>query len=136
MTALGLVLGGARHYWRAHLGVVIGTALGAMVLSGSLLVGDSVKATLKKQALARVGKAVVAMSGGDRFFRAALAPAVSPDTAAVVLVRGSVSRADGASRVNQAQVIGVDAQFWNLAQEKPSRSLPKVWRSTNALRRS
>ena len=77
MTPLTLVLGGARYYWRTHLGVLIGAALGAMVLTGSLLVGDSVKATLRGQALARVGKADVAMTGGDRFFRAGLAQAVS-----------------------------------------------------------
>ena len=35
-----------RYYWRTHLGVILGAALGALVLTGALLVGDSVKATL------------------------------------------------------------------------------------------
>ena len=115
MTALRLVFRSARFYWRTHLGVVIGAALGAMVLTGSLLVGDAVKATLREQALARVGQADVAMSGGDRFFRADLAQKVGSGAAAMVLVNGSVSRPDGTSRINQAQVLGVDAAFWALA---------------------
>jgi len=117
MNARTLVLASARHYWRTHLGVILGAALGAMVLTGALLVGDSVKATLREQALARVGQIEVAMTGGDRFFRAALAEEGTPRTAAVMLLRGSVARADGASRINQAQVVGVGADFWELAPE-------------------
>jgi len=115
MNSRTLVLRSARHYWRTHLGVALGAALGAMVLTGALLVGDSVKATLREQALARVGKAEVAMTGGDRFFRAALAEKGSSPTEAVMLLRGSVARADGASRINQAQVIGAGPDFWKLA---------------------
>ena len=120
MTALRLVLDSARFYWRTHLGVIIGAALGAMVLTGSLLVGDAVKATLKKQALARVGQADLAMSGGDRFFQSSLAQKVNLNAAAVVLVNGSISRADGTGRVNQAQVLGADDHFWTLAPGKTS----------------
>lgn len=115
MKPLTLILQSARHYWRTHLGVVLGAALGAMVLTGALLVGDSVKATLREQALARVGKAEVAMTGGDRFFRAQLAERSSPRTSPVMLLRGSIARADGAGRINQAQVVGVGSEFWELA---------------------
>src|SRR4051812_37849859 len=41
MKPLTLILRGARFYWRTHLGVVLGAALGALVLTGALLVGDS-----------------------------------------------------------------------------------------------
>jgi putative ABC transport system permease protein len=124
MNAFRLVLSSARFYWRTHLGVVIGAALGAMVLTGSLLVGDAVKATLREQALARVGKADAAMSGADRFFQSNLAQKVSDDAAAIVLVNGSVSRADGTGRVNQAQVAGVDDRFWKLAPGKAEPLAP------------
>ncbi len=117
MKPRALVLASARHYWRTHLGVILGAALGAMVLTGALLVGDSVKATLREQALARVGKVEVAMTGGDRFFRTALAVEGVPRTTAVMLLRGSVARADGAARINQAQVVGAGPDFWELAPE-------------------
>jgi ABC-type antimicrobial peptide transport system permease subunit len=106
------------------LGVIIGAALGAMVLTGSLLVGDAVKATLRKQALARVGQADLAMSGGDRFFQSSLPQKVDLNAAAVMLVNGSVSRADGTGRVNQAQVLGVDDNFWKLAPGKATPLAP------------
>lgn len=124
MTATSLVLSGARFYWRTHLGVVLGAALAAMVLTGSLLVGDSVKATLRRQAELRVGKADVALVGGDRFFRSQLAGDLGGESASALMLRGSVARADGGARVNQAQVLGVDARFWKMAPT-PGDDLPK-----------
>ena len=114
MNAALIALRGARFYWRTHLGVVLGSALGAMVLIGALLVGDSVKATLRHQALLRVGKADAALVSGDRFFRQQLADEIN-HSAPALLLRGSVSRADGSARINQAQVLGVDDVFWQLA---------------------
>lgn len=115
MNRWRIVLAGVRFYWRTHLGVALGAALGALVLSGALLVGDSVKATLRAQALARVGGAGEAMVAGERFFRDALAADVGHGTAPVLLLRGSVARGDGEARVNQAQVLGVDERFWALS---------------------
>lgn len=120
MTPRILIFRSARHYWRTHLGVIFGAALGALVLTGALLVGDSVKATLRAQALARVGNFERALWGGDRFFRAALAKEAS--AVPLIALRGSVARADGASRINQAQVLGADGAFWRFAP-KPTEPL-------------
>ncbi|HEX8297205.1 MAG TPA: FtsX-like permease family protein, partial [Chthoniobacteraceae bacterium] len=119
MNPRRLILQGARHYWRTHLGVVLGAALATMVLTGSLLVGDSVKKTLRKQAELRVGDIGAALVGGDRFFRSQLA-----GSAPALLLRGNIVRTDGKARVNQAQVLGVDARFWKLAPQ-PSEELPQ-----------
>ena len=119
MKALTLILRGARFYWRTHLGVVLGAALATMVLTGALLTGDAVQATLRRQALARVGNFDSAFWGGDRFFRAGLAEDII--TAPVIALRGSVTRVDGASRIKQAQVLGVDGAFWQFA---PTTSEP------------
>ncbi len=123
MTFWTVIRRGITHYCRTHTGVVLGAALASMVLTGSLLVGDSVKATLCIEAMNRVGKAGSAMLANDRFFRATADPGASPDLASasggapVLLLRGSVTRADAAARVNQAQVLGVDARFWKLAPQ-------------------
>ena len=77
MTASTILFRSLRHYWRTHLGVILGAALGAMVLTGALLVGDSVKETLRRQAFARVGKVDGALQGGEQFFRADLAREVA-----------------------------------------------------------
>src|SRR5215210_1012564 len=94
-----LILRSVRHYWRTHLGVILGSTLATMVLTGSLLVGDSVKATLRRQAELRIGRADVAMTASDRFFRAALADAAGAKTAPVLMLQATVARADGSARV-------------------------------------
>ena len=43
----------ARHYWRGHLGLLFGTFLAATILTGSMLVGDSVRASLERVAALR-----------------------------------------------------------------------------------
>jgi hypothetical protein len=121
VNALTFILRGAAHYWRTHVGVVLGTALASMVLVGSLLVGDSVRATLRQQALQRVGSAEAALTAGDRFFRAALADDTGQGAAPVLMVPGSAARTDGSARINQAQVLGVDARFWEFAPEPGMR---------------
>ena len=48
------------------------------------------------------------MTGGDRFFRAALAEQAGPDVAPVLLLRARSRVRMGSARVNQAQLLGVD----------------------------
>jgi len=112
-----IIVRSVAFYWRTHLGVLLGTALAAMVLVGSLLVGDSVKATLRRQGELRVGKIESVMTAGDRFFRSELAGEIGSDTAPVLLLRGSIGRADGSARINNAQVVGAEPRFWGLAPE-------------------
>ncbi len=121
-----LIRSSIRHNWRTHLGVVLGCALAALVLTGALMVGDSVKGTLRAQAEARVGKIGEALLCGERFVPwpadKAKRPAVvarmffpGENAAGVLLMQGSATRADGKARANKVQVIGVDEDFWKLA---------------------
>src|SRR4051812_18580899 len=98
MTTARLVIALFRHYWRSHLGLFFGVFLAAAVLSGSLLVGDSVRASLRRAAGERLGKVEAGMIGGDRWFTQALAQrtAASP----LIMLRGSVSESTGKSRAN------------------------------------
>src|SRR5262249_59624592 len=72
MNAATLVKRNLPHYWRTNLAVIFGVATAVAVLAGALLVGDSVRASLRDLALARLGHAdlVVTASG---FFRERLA---------------------------------------------------------------
>jgi hypothetical protein len=88
-----------------------------MVLVGSLLVGDSLRGTLRDQARSRTGSVLSALVGGERLFRTALAAEIAADVAPVLMLRGSASRADGSARLNQVQVLGVDPRFWALAPQ-------------------
>jgi ABC-type antimicrobial peptide transport system permease subunit len=98
---------------------VVGTA----ALTGALLVGDSMRGSLREQALVRLGRIDHALIA-DRFFReclpkdlldnARLQQRVSA-TSAVILLRGGVTHAESGRRVNRISVLGVDERFWNLA---------------------
>jgi putative ABC transport system permease protein len=60
------------HFWRLHLAVMLGAAVTATVLTGSLAVGDSMRASLRRLWLERLGDVDLAMVA-PRFFRAQLA---------------------------------------------------------------
>ncbi len=64
MTVSRYILQSLRHYWRGHLGLCFGAFLAAAVLSGSLLVGDSVRASLRRVAAARLGQVAAGLEGG------------------------------------------------------------------------
>ena len=68
MTFRTLIRRGLRFHWRAHLGVVLGAAVGSAALIGALVVGDSVRHSLKYQAARRLAGTIVALDSGDRFF--------------------------------------------------------------------
>lgn len=104
------VLQSARHYWRGHLGLLFGTFLAATILTGSLLVGDSVRASLRRVAELRLGKIDGGVVGGDRWFTEDLARKAR--AVPVILAVGSTSAANAGVRVNGAQVLGVTEQFW------------------------
>ena len=61
------------YHVRSHLGVIVGAAIGTAALTGALLVGDSVRGSLRDHALERLQGVSYALSSGDRFFREDLA---------------------------------------------------------------
>ena len=116
MNLRTLVARSLRFHWRSHLGVVLGAAVATTVLVGALVVGDSVRWSLRRMALGRLGKTEMAVVAPGRFFRAGLAEqlrlATSVRAVAVLQVRGMVARVDGAARVGDVQILGVDDGFW------------------------
>jgi len=108
-----LLLNSLRFYWRAHLGVLLGTVLAAAVLTGSLLVGDSVHGSLRKFALQRLGGIRQAMYTPHRFFARGLAEKIPGGSSAVLQLRG-IAITDS-RQVNRVQVFGVDSNLWNFA---------------------
>ena len=104
------------HYRRTHLGVLLGAAVATSVLTGALLVGDSVRSSLSTLALARLGETQVALASGNRFFRAALAADLATEleapVAPVLNLRGVLAHADGPR--TRVSVLGVDDRFFEL----------------------
>jgi putative ABC transport system permease protein len=100
-------------------GVVLGAAVGSAALIGALVVGDSVRESLKDMALARLGKVETAMASGDHLFRAQLG---GKTIAAVLQLPATATAQDASARANHVQLLGVDSTFWQLAQQPPAFS--------------
>jgi len=109
MTGWSFVLKGVRHYRAAYLGVLAGAAVGAMVLLGALMAGDSVNGSLREAAELRTGKVEKVFAGGERFFRSELAEGRQ---APVLFLEGQVNV--GERGEGQVQVLGVTNEFFGL----------------------
>jgi len=115
-----LLLRGLTYYWRTHLAVVIGVATAVAVLSGALLVGDSVRGSLRDLVVGRLGKTdYVVISSG--FFREQLAadlqkqPSASAHISGVtplVVANAVVSVQQSGRKAGHVRVYGVDDRFW------------------------
>ncbi len=106
------------YYRFEQLAVMLGVAVGVAVLAGSLIVGDSVRGSLREQAISQLGDVEFAVTAG-RFVRAALAEnIVLNDGAAPVIAaifsRGSIVHADTDARVNRTSIWGITDDFWKL----------------------
>ena len=66
---------GLLYYWRVHLGLLLGTAVATTALTGALLVGDSMRGSLRDLALERLGQIDYALVAAH-FFRSDLADAL------------------------------------------------------------
>ncbi|MDZ7722205.1 MAG: FtsX-like permease family protein [candidate division KSB1 bacterium] len=106
---------------RRHVNVILGTAVATAILVGALVIGDSVRGSLKSIALMNLGQTHVAMESGDRYFTESLAQDMSADlgvtVAPVLNLQAMAVFQGGDQRANQVQALGVDSTFWSLAPE-------------------
>jgi ABC-type lipoprotein release transport system permease subunit len=114
-----LILRNLVYYWRTNLAVIAGVAAAVAVLSGALLVGQSVRDSLRNLLLQRLGATEFLVSA-DRFFRAELAGALVSNGGAGSTVSGCaiihlqgvlVHEGSGLIALN-VNVYGVDQSFW------------------------
>ena len=118
MNTARFILRSLWHYRRAHLWVVLGSAMCTAILVGALIVGDSVRYSLQHMVWVRLGHAQFAMSTGDRFFRTDLADALSSrletTVAPILQVRGMAVAEGGKKRANRISAVGVDGRFGDI----------------------
>ena len=110
-------------YWRTNLAVVLGVATAVAVLGGALLVGKSVRASLRDLALGRLGNAECVITR-NAFFDESLAAAFHPACPLIVL-DGVLTDETTNTEAAQVAVYGADARFWNFqhtAGAPPSNS--------------
>jgi putative ABC transport system permease protein len=110
MTTRTLIQRNLSHYWRTNLAVILGVATAVAVLSGALLVGDSVRASLRDLVLARLGKTEGVVSSAQ-FFREQLSGDV-PGSAPIIVLQGIATHEKDGRRAAHVAVYGIDDRFW------------------------
>ena len=132
---LQLIVASLRHHWRIHWAVAIGVATATAVLTGALLVGDSVRGSLRDLTLQRLGQ-IDQVLIGPGMFRAELANEIAAANDAIasseivptMLLRGTLFFRIGKSqlRANKISVIGIsdDERYWGLSRLSQSANPP------------
>lgn len=123
MTKLNYILKSFFHYLKANLLVALGVAISTMVLTGSLIIGDSVRHSLEQTTFFRLGETTHLVAVTERYFRQEMAAEMEAENpeiqAAPILLLEGVAVADGGQRrVNRVQVVGVDENFEKIAQSE------------------
>jgi ABC-type lipoprotein release transport system permease subunit len=121
MTIGQLIARSVAFYWRTNLAVALGVGAAVAVLAGALLVGDSVRGSLRDLAVGRLGRVDLAVVSAG-YVREALAAEIAADPAfsqsfdgvAPLVIGDAIVSTEGASgRIGRVQLYGVDDRFWS-----------------------
>ena len=134
MTSFRYLLASLSHHRRVQLAVVAGVAVATAVITGALLVGDSVRGSLRDLTLERLGR-IEWMLAAQQPFREQLArefseldlvkEVVRDQVAPLLLVRGSLghTREDGKRVATDLGVIGYTSSFSEMGDGGPPGTL-------------
>jgi putative ABC transport system permease protein len=115
MTYFNLIWKNLIYYWKRNLALALGVAISTAVITGALMVGDSVKHNLNKGVDLRLGAVTHTILAGDRFFTENLATGMGKElkipVAPVLLLDGLAIADGGEKRINRIQVVGVNETF-------------------------
>jgi putative ABC transport system permease protein len=107
------------YFWRMNLAVALGAATTTAVLTGALIVGDSMRGSLRQLTLERLGGIDYALAS-HRFFREDLGNAISENlrfqssftaVAPAIVFEGSAGHPDSGARARNVRVYGIDDRF-------------------------
>jgi len=119
MNFIALVRRNLIYQWRGNLAVLLGIALGSAVLTGALLVGDSLRGSLRDLTLGQLGWVESILAPGRLFTADPRRQMPSQRHAGSSLMQGSASPADAPERISSVQVLGVKADFWAATDDRP-----------------
>ena len=106
------------YFWRINLAVALGVAVATAVLTGALIVGDSVRGSLRDLSLSRLGKIDHALVS-ERFFRESLERDLerelgTQNVVSAISLSGTAVHAGSNTRASRVQIQGIDNRFANL----------------------
>ena len=118
-----LLLDSFKYFWQIHLTVALCTAVATGVLAGALIVGDSVRGSLRSLTTERLGTIQHALLA-DHFFQPDLLD--RQNTVPAILLNGTVVAPQTQSRASRVNIIGTTEDFFAFWEEDPVPNLNKT----------
>ncbi len=121
------MLRGLAYFWKLNFAVLLATAVNTAVLTGALIVGDSVRGSLRDITLDRLGNIELALVV-ERFFPQSLADRLKESdgfaslhsgAAPVILLPGTAVQIETGTRASQVNVLGIDERFSTMFDGDP-----------------
>jgi putative ABC transport system permease protein len=114
MQTTQLIKRSLAYYWQTNLVVVLGVAIAVSVLAGALLIGESVRGSLRDLSARRLGK-TDDLIAAPTFFREQLAADLGNTigvTCPLIAIKGVVVHESSKRRAGDVKIYGVDDRFW------------------------
>jgi len=121
------------HFWPRSLAVALGAAVATAVLTGALVVGDSVRSSLQALTLDRLGDIDLALVA-PRFLPSDLEQRLATDniwsnevvrSAPLIILRGAGRNPESGALASDVDLYGVDERFASLYPNGPALDLSK-----------
>ena len=112
-----------KHFWQIHLTVALCTAVATGVLAGALIVGDSVRGSLRSLTIERLGAIQHALLA-DHFFPPDLLQRENKVPA--ILLNGTIIAPQTQKRASKVNIAGVTDDFFTFWQEDTAPNLNKT----------
>ena len=112
-----------KHFWQIHLTVALCTAVATGVLAGALIVGDSVRGSLRSLTTERLGAIQHALLA-DHFFQPDLLQRENKVPA--ILLNSTVVAPQTQTRASKVNIAGVTDDFFTFWQEDTAPNLNKA----------
>ena len=129
MTRFQLRQRSLRAYWRIYLCVGLGAAITTGLITGALILGDSLEYSLRSEALSRLGAVHQALDASGRIFRSDLASEISGEVRAPVSpalkAHGMASTPDGSRLASSVQLLGIGGSMKALGAPEALRQIEK-----------
>ena len=112
-----------KHFWQIHLTVALCTAVATGVLAGALIVGDSVRGSLRRLTTERLGTIQHALLA-NHFFHPNILD--RQNTVPAILLNGTVVAPQTQTRASKVNVLGVTDSFFTFWEGEPVPNLNRV----------
>lgn len=127
MNPLRYIAASLWHHRRTHFAVALGVAVATAIFTGALIIGDSLRGSLRDLTLQRLGKTDFALVT-PQLFREELSNELAKQPGfqqlfdyevPLLMLNGSATAQDnsGSKRAANISIVGVNDQFWSLSSE-------------------